>query len=243
MYQSLIKRYPEHVEAKKIHLMRSHYLGRYTGVVTIESPIINQVMTAKRYKNDSSDYKWLWQEDAPETTVTAMSVSHTNTPYIQLFKRLNDPDTICRDQWYNVRIYFENFDKMTEFVDWAVDMEKRYKFSWIKSIQGADESAEYDQITVRSPKLAQYNFKVMLKWINLADKNEVRKLKKILKQFENQIRCSGELNRVMQGNEPYYGASQYFYCTDETSITYFSLAFSHWIKKIYRINHFKKESE
>lgn len=247
MYQSLIKKFPHLAEEKKIQLMRKHYLGKYTGVLSLEGPVISQVLTARRYKNTSSAhlYQWLTGPDATPVYVDYRGQKHDSTPYVELYKRLDEnTDISVRDQYTNIRIYFEKLDQMTEFVEWAEQMERQFALDWIKSIQGADEQSDYDQITVTGPNLAKFQYKVLLKDITHYD--DIKKLKRQLTQFKNDIKCSGRLKMLMTEKGPDYSSyffGEYFYCTDEQSMTYMSLAFSQWIKKVYRLNHYTKESE
>ena len=240
MYQSLIKKYPDH----RIKLMRKHYHGSHGGMIKLNyCSAMRDVILALHNPNYIS---WVTSNSGLTTQISYGRYTVSTLPFCTLYNWITNAQLKYREDYNGFKIYFEKFDELTEFADWAIRMQSEHNLSnWIHSIGGVDETLVTGQVTLRNASYKDYRYKVMLKSMHHSDKIDWSRVETTLNQFSDSIRVTKSVRDFISRKHTYkyWLSTAYFYAKDSESITYFSLVFPDLVKKIYEINYLPNQKK
>lgn len=229
MFQSLIKNYG----GGYINICRlaKHYKDGYGGVVVLKGSLMFELCMALR--NPSSDYKWILEKSAK---VNYHGKMYSTKVYKLMAEKIKQESIKFRAGDYDqIRLYFKEFDELDAFVKWFNGLKEK-DIVTVEGLQGVDENALIGHVTVSS-ELKDYKLKVITKTLDPST-TDYKRLRQTLNQFSDDIRVTGRLKEMLYDpSYKYFLWESYFYCKDESAITYISLSFPELIKKIYQLHH------
>jgi hypothetical protein len=246
MYQSLIKQFPN----RKIQLMRKHYCATYSGAIIFQGMLINDICYMLSNPDGLTDHnryvaKWI---TADNVDIVVYGKTYNTAPFKQLYEQISSKNLKFRSGYHQIHLYFTDFDQMNELLQWADAVETQYNMNWIHRVEGADEKAAYDTVTVCAKNLRDFQYKIFFNDTYRAPVDP-QKLRNVFDQFTDSVKLTGRVKWFIKPKKELkyhyqyssyglYGA--YFYSKSDDIITYLSLAFPQIIKKVYRLHHVEK---